>query len=453
MFRQKEQSDANAQGTELDLGLAIVLGVCLGFLVNTLFFSSQYYGLSMGIGLNFGILAHLFSAWQHQKPNAGKAVTISAAAIIVSVIVLMVATPATAQGTDPVEIVESFYTWYLDYTGYDEATETFNNPLVDGSFRQRTELSPELIAAVDAQQERFADPFLCAQDVPERATFAAVDEASVLVNLHFGQNPHPHSLVVELDEGGLIADVDCMETFTAEGTVRAFYTTYIEDRDAAEVGSNPLLTDTLNASLSETFANGIPLGEGDPVVCAQDRPAHQAINLMVADEETATVMVRAFFANNPTPRLITADLLMGDRWQIDAITCGAAPEIIAAYLYNEFALIMRYDLENGIARTPLADWSPYPWMNFMDEALYTGLVEAYSSGDPRPADPFLCAQDIPAQIEATVVPGPQSNSLDVQISGLYPSGPDSYDSYDLALVTLAPGEDGIWRMIEITCTP
>jgi hypothetical protein len=94
--------------------------------------------------------------------------------LLVGLVAVLALVPAAAQEADPVDVVERFYTWYLDYTGYDTETEEFRNAIVDGSYREREELSPALIAEIEAEALRFADPFLCAQDTPHDIAFEAV---------------------------------------------------------------------------------------------------------------------------------------------------------------------------------------------------------------------------------------------------------------------------------------
>lgn len=370
---------------------------------------------------------------------------------LVLLVVILALMPVAAQEDNPRAVVESFYTWYLDYAGYDEDADVFRNPIVDGSYRERAELKPALIEAIDAQEERFADPFLCAQDLPHAAEYEVIDSQHVLVNLYFGYSPHPHTLVVGLQDG-LIANVDCMETATARGTAWNFYYHVIEDRDSLEIGSSPLLTDALNAQLSEALKRPLPLREGDPVVCAHDHPQYASVHLISRDGDRAKMLVREFFANDPNPHLITLDMVKGENWQIDTINCAIMPEDIAAYLYNEFVAFRKYDIERDLDQTPLMDWNPYPWANFMREELYDELVTIYSSDAPRPVDPFLCAQDTPERVLAEAILGPQSDSVAVQIKGMFSSGPDSFDTVELATATMTTDENGIWQIAEITCT-
>lgn len=370
-------------------------------------------------------------------------------------LVTLVIFPATAQETpEPVQVVASFYDWYIDYTGYDEEAEIFRNPIADGSFRERPELSPALIASIDPEAPRFADPFLCAQDVPERATYAAADADSVLISLHFGSNPRPFTRMVDLEQmdgAWYITAVHCQEAVTLRGTVETVYNNYIADRESLQAGSNPLLTDALNAELVSFFESEQPRGGGDPVLCAQDRPERIMVDVVSESDEAATVLVSEYFANNPVPNHVTLGLIYGDRWQLNRITCDAAPETIAALLYNEFVVYKRFDMANNIERVPLADWSYHPWGRYMAEDLHSELVNIYRSGEARPADPFLCAQDLPERITAT----PESeggDTVQVRISGAYPSGPDTFTSYDLALVEMVRDPNGQWRLTSISCT-
>jgi hypothetical protein len=90
----------------------------------------------------------------------------------------------------PTEVVNQFYRWHLGYPG---------NPLADRAYRTNTDLAESFIAKVDemmaASQVGRADPFLLAQDVPERfAVYSAIEgdgEATVLVDLYWPGNATP----------------------------------------------------------------------------------------------------------------------------------------------------------------------------------------------------------------------------------------------------------------------
>jgi hypothetical protein len=48
-------------------------------------------------------------------------------------------------------------------------------------------------------------------------------------------------------------------------------------------------------------------------------------------------------------------------------------------------------------------------------------------------------------------PDPSSQIVYLTASGLYPSGPDTFDSIDLAEIEMATTADGMWQLNKITC--
>jgi LysM repeat protein len=110
-------------------------------------------------------------------------------------------------GITPAQVVESFYSWYLEYA-------RTHNPLVTRAYRTDVRLTRAFIDRVDRLVAGgiMADPFLCAQDVPERITTGNVqvsgNQATVTVNTSFTG----HSFVVNLvqvDGRWLIDGVMC----------------------------------------------------------------------------------------------------------------------------------------------------------------------------------------------------------------------------------------------------
>ena len=95
----------------------------------------------------------------------------------------------------PQEVVSKFYRWYIGYPG---------NPLVDREYRESPYLAESLISEVDQMAEEgfMADPFLLAQDIPERYSVdeaeVSEDDATVGVRLYWGGNPTPTERSVEL---------------------------------------------------------------------------------------------------------------------------------------------------------------------------------------------------------------------------------------------------------------
>lgn len=383
-------------------------------------------------------------------------------AVLFGVLMALIAAPAAAQD-DPAEVVTSFYGWYLGYAGYDQDSEVFRNPLVDGSYQERSELSARMIDQVAAMRDEQGgfhyDPFLCAQDLPASFETELVEmrdqNATVMVREFFAWNARPNVLAVDLvnqDGAWHIDGVNCQETITPRGVTEAFYTWYLEQVPGGEglQSSYPFLTDDLNARLAQTRQQP---GGGDAVLCAQDFPVSVAVDVVMVGEDEATMLVREFFAGNPQPSALTVRLAHGEQWLIDDIMCQVAPETVVELLYNEFILFMRYDMIHGIDRAPIADWSPYPWAQYMGQDLLDDLLAQYRSGEARPADPFLCAQDIPARVDVALMDASSDGRVTLSISGAYPSGPETYATYELAVVEMALAPTGDWQMVNLTCAP
>lgn len=192
---------------------------------------------------------------------------------------------------------------------------------------------------------------------------------------------------------------------------------------------------------------------GDPVLCAQDIPISVAVDEVIVVQDEATMLVRELFAGNPQPKTLTVSLVHDAQWIIDDIVCEVTPETVAELLYNEFITFMRYDMERGIDRTPIADWSPYPWPQYMGEDVLNDVLAQYRSGEALPADPFLCAQDVPARVDAERVETSGTENVSLRIAGAYTSGPETYTTYGLALVEMALSPTGEWQMVTLTCEP
>ncbi|MCZ7544382.1 MAG: YbjP/YqhG family protein [Anaerolineae bacterium] len=381
--------------------------------------------------------------------------------IVFAVCAALTLVPVSAQeptgAADPVEAVEGFYRWYLD------AAQRIN-PVVEGAYRESAFLSADMIEAVDSLIAEAGpdhglgyDPFLCAQDVPERFEIGQVDaltdrDAAVLVHGYFSHNPHPNAFVVsvhEQDGAWLIANVICQETLTPRGVTQAFYNWYLEQTPGSEAldARYPFLTDGLNARIQEA-RSARELGDGDPVLCAQDFPNHIGVTAVSVGQESATMFVRAYYSGNPQPRTLTVKLVRDQQWMIDDIVCGVAPETVAEYLYNEYITYTRYDMERGIDRTPITDWA-FAWGDYLSEDLLADLEATFASEAPRAADPVLCAQDIPTRVTAEAVSASEQAAT-VQITGEYASGPETFTAHALASLEMAL-EGAQWKVTAITC--
>ena len=104
------------------------------------------------------------------------------------------ASPSDPMIMTPEEVVESFYNWYMQYPG---------NPMVERAYRQSPFLTDQWIQEVDealdsSQGQSGFDPFLCAQDIPEKVFVQPAnitqDTAVVVMKSSFAG----HSLTVDL---------------------------------------------------------------------------------------------------------------------------------------------------------------------------------------------------------------------------------------------------------------
>jgi hypothetical protein len=113
--------------------------------------------------------------------------------------------------TTPEGAVQGFYSWYLWYA------RNVGNPLADGAYRSSEYLTRPFIEKVDEIITSFDkggyDPFLCAQDIPERFAIDVVelvdnDTARVVVSTSFEGHALTLSLI-RMGERWAIDDVAC----------------------------------------------------------------------------------------------------------------------------------------------------------------------------------------------------------------------------------------------------
>lgn len=395
--------------------------------------------------------------------------------IVVAVSILLVGLmPALAQtNEDPhheiTGTVSGFYNWYLDYTTHDE-TGSSNNPLVDRAYREASYLSAELVEKMDtllSEEPIMYDPFLCAQDVPESFEIDVVgiapEQATVLLRTYFQFNPHSHNITLTLrpeDADWNIDAIICADTITPEGVTRDFYNWYLVTASGGldEPVVNPLverlyhdhsfLTDDLKARVDA-------MGEGDmgfmfdPFVCAQDVPGYVRVYASTLAPEAANVVVEMDYPGNPRGNTVLVSLKpVEQQWMIDTITCSMEPEAVAALVYSQYILHVDYMLRHGSSASIAFEWSTFAWDHYMMDDLRNDLVEQLNGSDLR-ADPFLCAQDLPAYVEGEV----QSlgeNSATINITGYWLSGPDMFEAYPLAVLEMIRDE-GSWKLSGQTC--
>lgn len=366
---------------------------------------------------------------------------------------------AVAQAPESPEAAAlAFYEWYLDYAGYDEEADTMQNPLVDGAYRDSAYLSADLVARMDAllAEGPGYDPFLCAQDIPAHVAVEAIvageEAASVLVRLFFGGNPQSHNLMADMirEEGAWRIDaITCEDTVTPRGVVDSFYRWYLNYAEQ----SNPLADAAYrdSAFLTADFIAAVDaLGEGgfmaDPFLCAQDLPRGVQLFEGGIVDDTAMIAARMAFGGDADPMAWITLSEGADGWQIDEIACGLDPAAVTQLVYTQYALHVRHDMAYGIGY----DWienPAFPWTRFVSaEAL-----ALFHSAEPLPADPVLCAQDVPAyfMIEVYAVGDGEAT---VPLMGAFAAGPDTFSLTSLADVTLAES-GGAWQITDIACTP
>jgi len=234
--------------------------------------------------------------------------------------------PLTAQESAPApEIGETVMAFYDAYTETlltrDESASTV--------YQESPHLTDGFITRLDAtfaQEERIADPLLCAQDVP---TFYSIevpeydaDSATVLMRQHF-DSPLTHNIKIDLvriDDAWKIDNVVCEDTITPRGVTQAYYdywldyvgydveTGHFENPMVDRIWRNSdLLTEDLIARLDAMMDADTPIGH-DPVLCAQDVPRDaQALEVDVRGDQ-ARVLVNEYFGDFPVPYRVLVTL-------------------------------------------------------------------------------------------------------------------------------------------------
>lgn len=373
-------------------------------------------------------------------------------------------TPSYAAAQDAfssLETVDEFYKWYLEYSTPD-ADGNFSNPLSDGAYRDSVLLTPNMIANVDAlQDDEFgfgADPFLCAQALPQQITVGQIvedaDTAQVLVGELFGLSWHFITAeLVTSDSGWQIDAIVCGETVTPGGVVETFYRDYVaaaQYDEAEQTRHNPLqeglyrdsawLTNELIADLDSKVASGEL--RADPLLCAQDVP-QSVYGITVREGDAAAVAIlREYFQGNAEPRDVQVHLAHnGAHWQIAAVTCDLAPETVIEMIYSHYARQIRLAFDSQMP-VNLLDNPMRPWNLYLSPDV---LADLQAAREDSGADPVLCAQDIPEGFEVSV-----QEDGSYLVTGLFPSGPVTMTAYPLAEIRGADQLNG-WDITSITC--
>jgi hypothetical protein len=223
---------------------------------------------------------------------------------------MVVLVPVTTDQPEagPAEVVESFYTWYLDlFNSNEEGVRV--NPLVEGTYRDAPQLSPEFVAEVDAIIAGFEhggyDPLLLAQDVPTQIRVAEAevkgDQARVKVYTTF----FAHVLDVSLEDGeggwlitGVASASEPPTGERPEEMVEWFYTNYLNYPGNPLVSraflSRATMTDDFVEKVSEILSS-FERGGYDPILLAQDVPESVAVGTAEIEGDRASVRVTTSF--------------------------------------------------------------------------------------------------------------------------------------------------------------
>lgn len=155
-------------------------------------------------------------------------------------------TPPVVRASSPLESVQNFYRWYLDYAG-ELGTEDFRDPLANRAYAYNGYVKPELVEAIDTillelddKGLRSFDPLLCTlgelpSEVVPDGSFD--NQGSVLMVARTDLERHFFTIHLQLvGDVWQIADISCAGT--PEGVTTAFYVWYL----SRQGNENPLAT-------------------------------------------------------------------------------------------------------------------------------------------------------------------------------------------------------------------
>ncbi len=248
-----------------------------------------------------------------------------------------------ANAATPEQVVESFYDWYLGYANAPEG----RNPLVDGAYRDRPELAPELVAEMDALLSgpdgfRY-DPFLMAQDVPTGYEISLVAYEGESVTVVLATSFEGHQLAVSMvrrGDGWQIRNITRPNVEPATQSPQAgdalaaaaqqtakFYDWYLGYISGGEDGPRSILNDgayqtcgfftpSYIEELDAILASEQPL-MADPFLCAQDIPASVTVQQAVEVAPGVQVTMSSSFEGH-TFNVFLREMAPGD-WQIDGV--------------------------------------------------------------------------------------------------------------------------------------
>jgi hypothetical protein len=251
--------------------------------------------------------------------------------------------------------------------------------------------------------------------------------------------------------GLLVMPLQAQQT-TPVAAVEAFYNAYLRDASASPeparqepaAYSDYLTADfvTRTEALLASFAEE---GPGyDPFLCAQSVPSVFTTEIIRTVGGEATALLQLTFGDNPNPLNLTLKLAQEDSgWKISDVICG---ETITARgvtedFYSWYLGYVRPD-EAGNFRNPLVEgaYRDYPYLT----PELSARIDAVVAGGLM-ADPFLCAQDVPAGVTTFALTRGDVNA-DVLVRTHFGAAP----SYLLAQL-VRQGDQ--WLLDAVICDP
>lgn len=152
--------------------------------------------------------------------------------------------------------------------------------------------------------------------------------------------------------------------------------------------SSPYLTKSFVEHIDEILAGGFP---ADPFLCAQDIPVSLESDGVLSSGESASVVVRSSFDGH----LFTVQLQKADEgWKISSVSCAQSPAGKTRAFYTWY-LSQFGDRSAGLQANPFQD-ETYLSSGMLSEAFQERIRDLVESGNGLQADPFLLAQDLPA---------------------------------------------------------
>jgi hypothetical protein len=319
--------------------------------------------------------------------------------------------PEFEPATTPAQVVADFYDWYLNYA-------RTANPLVDKAYHGHPYVAEGFAGRVDEILASFEvggyDPFLCAQDVPERVGLDGVfmngPTPNVLVRTTFPGHYFTVDLRASGDGSWQISNVTC--NVAPDGLAKAFYTwylAYVGDTATGEL-RNPLvdgayrrsgfLSNAFSARVNEIVA-GFERGGYDPFLLAQDVPTAVSVDPGFLSD---TVVVGLYFGPDSVKMIQVSCVPELGHWLIDDI--GEARPPVGAYpdwpllADEEHGFSFQYpegwlaqELDAQAPGTP-DDWPTVRIVQLMPPDAAEAL--AARSGPPDPLAPVIVA---PFQVE------------------------------------------------------